>query len=413
MRQTARMSPTFLRAAAIVLLTGCNGCGAASPTERSEEKIVPVAASASRPGADVDACVYVERAAGDQGPVAIRAEVVAKGLDVPWGIAFLPGGDMLVTQRPGKVVVVKKDGRVSGAVAEPRIQAAAEGGLLGIALHPSFADNRFFYLYMTGEKDGAEQNRVERWKLAEDGASAKLDRVIVDGIPAAKYHDGGRIRFGKDGMLYVGTGDGREPKRSQDPKDLAGKILRLTPDGEIPKDNPIAGSAAYITGIRNTQGFDWLDDGSVVVSDHGPSGEINGWSGHDEITVARAGENLGWPLVHGCDAHDGARTPSLTWRQAVPPGGAAIYRGSAIPEWKDALVVATLKSEHLHVVHFDPADPRKRIAKHEVYLAGEQGRGRLREAIMGPDGHLYVTTSNCDGRGDCGPDKDLILRIVK
>jgi len=388
----------------LVLLAGCEACGAASPTEQSVETVV---ASGS------EACVYVEKAAGPQGSVAIRVEVVAKGLEVPWGIAFLPSGEMLVTQRPGKVVLVDKQGTVSAPVAEPSISAAAEGGLLGIALSPSFSADRQFFLYMTGKSSGRDANRIERWKLADDNKSATLDKVVLDGIPAAKYHDGGRIRFGKDGMLYVGTGDGREPKRSQDKADLAGKILRITRDGDIPKDNPIAGSAAYLTGIRNCQGFDWLDDGSLVVTDHGPSGEHNGWSGHDEVTVARAGENLGWPEVHGCDPLEGARAPSLTWREASPPGGAAVYTGSAIPEWKGALVIGSLKSEHLHVVYFDAQNPRTRIAKHEVYLAGDQGKGRLRETVMGPDGNLYVTTSNCDGRGECGADKDLILRITK
>lgn len=363
--------------------------------------------------AAADACVYVDEGFGPQGRVPIRAEVVAKGLEVPWGIAFLPEGGMLVTERPGRVVLVAADGRVSAPVARPNVQASAEGGLLGIALDPAFAKTRRFYLYVTGEREGRPENRVECWRLAEDRSIASFDRVILSGIAAAKYHDGGRIRFGADGMLYVGTGDGRTPERSQDPDDPAGKILRIAPDGSVPADNPIPGKAAYLTGIRNTQGFDFLDDGSIVVTDHGPSGEINQWEGHDEVTVARAGENLGWPMVHGCDARAGVRVPSLAFRAAAPPGGAAIYRGDAIPEWRGALVMATLRSEHLHVVRIDPKNPRGRIAGHEVYLAGERGHGRLREVVMGPDRNLYVTTSNCDGRGDCGPDKDAILRITK
>ncbi|MBL9021395.1 MAG: PQQ-dependent sugar dehydrogenase [Myxococcales bacterium] len=358
------------------------------------------------------ACTYVEAGYGPPGEEQLVVEVVAKGLEVPWGVAFLPGGELLVTERPGRVVVVGADGQVSAPVAQPAIRAGSEGGLLGIALHPAFADNRFFYVYLTGEREGRAENRIERWRLSEDLSTASLDRVVFSGIAAAQYHDGGRIRFGPDGMLYVGTGDGREPERSQDPKDPAGKILRLTPEGEVPADNPIAGSPAYVTGVRNSQGFDWLDDGSFVVTDHGPSGELNGWSGHDEVNVARPGENLGWPRVHGCDPYAGARAPSLVWREAAPPGGAAVYRGSAIPGWRGALVVATLRSEHLHVVRFDPNDARARILNHAVYLAGDSGSGRLRDVVMGPDGKLYVTTSNCDGRGTCGADKDRILRIA-
>jgi aldose sugar dehydrogenase len=396
-------SPT-LAAWVLLSLAGCQACGAASPTESSRETRLTSAGAS---------CVYVEKAAGPPGAVPIRIEVVAKGLDVPWGIAFLPSGDMLVTERPGKVVRVDMRGTVSPAVAEPDTSAAAEGGLLGIALSPRFVEDRLFYVYVTGSKGGNDENRIERWKLGDDEKSATLDKVVVSGIAAAKYHDGGRIRFGKDGMLYVGTGDGREPERSQDEASLNGKILRLTPDGAIPADNPISGRAAYVTGVRNSQGFDWLSDGSLAITDHGPSGEINGWSGHDEVTVAKPGENLGWPKVHGCDALEGARAPSLTWKEASPPGGAAVYTGDAIPEWKGALAIGSLKSEHLHLVYFDEKDPRGPIRKHEVYLAGDQGRGRLRETIMGPDGNLYVTTSNCDGRGTCGPDKDVILRITR
>ncbi|NUO48807.1 MAG: PQQ-dependent sugar dehydrogenase, partial [Polyangiaceae bacterium] len=327
------------------------------------------------------------------------------------GIAFLPGGDMLVTERPGRVVIVKPTGEVSAPIAKPAVTDTGEAGLLGIALHTDFAKNRFFYLYLTGKREGVDENRVERWVLAEDRASASLDRVILGGIPSAKYHDGGRLRFGPDGMLYVGTGDAHQRDLPRNPDKLAGKILRITPDGEIPKDNPFPGKAAYLIGIRNTQGFDWRDDGTMIVTDHGPSGEIPGWQGHDEVTVAKAGQDLGWPEVKGCDPFEGTITPSLTWEEAAPPGGAAIYRGSAIPDWKGALLIGTLKSEHLHLVRFDDADPRK-VAKHEVYLGGKESRGRLRDVVMGPDGNLYVTTSNCDGRGTCGPDKDVILKVA-
>jgi glucose/arabinose dehydrogenase len=220
--------------------------------------------------------------------------------------------------------------------------------------------------------------------------------VLIDGIPAARFHDGGRLRFGPDGMLYVGTGDAREPSRSQDPRSTAGKILRVTADGEIPNDNPIAGSAAYVMGVRNTQGFDWSEAGTLFVTDHGPSGEL-GRRGHDEVNVVTAaGANLGWPRLFGCDGGQGMVRPALTWLGAVPPGGAIVYGGSAIPEWQGDLIVATLGSQHLHRVRFDAGG---RLAGHEVYFQGAppRGLGRLREVAEGPDGALYVTTSNCDG----------------
>lgn len=357
-------------------------------------------------------CTSVSPGYGPPGGASIKVEVVARGLEVPWSIAFLPDDAMLVTERPGQIRVVR-DGVVSEPVANVPIATGGEGGLLGLALHPQFAQKRLFYIYFTADEDGEPRNRVERWKLAADGRSAALDRVILRGIPAAKYHDGGRLRFGPDGMLYVGTGDGREPDLAQDGSSLAGKLLRVTPDGEVPGDNPFQGSPVFLLGIRNTQGFDFRDPKTLILTDHGPSGDT-GRSGHDEVNVATAGDNLGWPAIFGCEARQGYVTPALTWEEAVPPGGAAIYTGNAIPEWRGSLLMGTLESKHLHRVGFSGSDPR-RIERHEVYLRGDPptGFGRLRDVIMGPDGELYVTTSNCDGRGECPEDGDKILRITR
>ena len=359
----------------------------------------------------VDAnCTLVEDGFGPAGAAEVRVDVIAEGLEVPWSVAFLPEGDMLVAERPGRVRVVTMTGEVKDPVATPAAVSTAEGGLLGLALHPSFADNGLFYVYLTANEGGEDVNRVERYTLSADRASATFDKILLDGIPAAEFHDGGRLRFGPDGMLHVGTGDGREPERSQDRESLGGKVLRLTPEGEVPSDNPWPGNPAFVMGVRNTQGFDWLDSGEMVISDHGPSGEYEGRVGHDEVNVARAGDNLGWPTVYACETGEGFVAPSITWSQALPPGGAAIYRGSAIPEWQGALLVSALGSEHLQLVGFEPGDPR-RVARSETYLDGTHGR--LREVVMGPDGHLYVTTSNCDGRGICGSEKDRILRISR
>ncbi|HEY9882927.1 MAG TPA: PQQ-dependent sugar dehydrogenase, partial [Thermosynechococcaceae cyanobacterium] len=269
-------------------------------------------------------------------------------------------------------------------------------------------NNRFFYVYFTADKNSSPVNRVERWRLSTDGLSATRDRTIVDNIPVAQFHNGGRIRFGPDGMLYIGTGDARKPDLSQDVKSLAGKILRVTPEGQVPADNPFPGNPVYITGIRNTQGFDWVNASTLWVSDHGPSGEL-GRSGHDKVSVAQAGDNLGWPTTYRCESQQGLVTPAIVWRQALPPGGAAIYTGNAIPEWKGSLIVAGLRSEHLQRVVIDPQS--NQVQQHEVYLQGQQGR--LRDAVMGPDGELYVTTSNCDGRGSCPAAQDKILRITR
>src|SRR5690606_11806311 len=148
-----------------------------------------------------------------------------------------------------------------------------------------------------------------------------------------------------------------------------------------------------------TQGFDWRDRETLYVTDHGHSGERMRRA-HDEVNVARAGDNLGWPGIYSCESREGMVSPSLTFEEALPPGGAAVYTGDAIPEWKGSLLIGTLGSRHLHRVVFDSREPR-RVDQHEVYLRSTYGR--LREVLMGPDGHLYVTTSNCDGRGSCGP----------
>jgi glucose/arabinose dehydrogenase len=357
-------------------------------------------------GAD-PACLLVESGWGEDGTVPFTTEVVAEGLEVPWGIAFLPGGDALVTERPGRVRLLRAGVLQPQPVASVPIASSSEGGLLGIAAHPDFAHNRQFYLYVTTDEGGNAGNRVERWILSEDHTSATFERVIFDGIPSAMYHDGGRLRFGPDGMLYVGTGDAREPAHAQDPQSPSGKLLRLTPDGQVPADNPFPGSPVFLLGIRNTEGWDWKDRETLYVTDHGPSGELNR-TGHDEINVAHAGNNLGWPDIYSCETKAGMVTPSLTFNDAQPPGGAAIYTGDSIAEWKGSLLVGTLGSRHLHRVVFDTQDPR-RVAKHEVYLRDTYGR--LRDVLMGPDGNLYITTSNCDGRGDCGSRKDLILRL--
>jgi glucose/arabinose dehydrogenase len=358
-------------------------------------------------------CQLVPSGYGEVGSVAVRAEVVVNGLEVPWGLAFLPGGDLLVSERPGRVRLVRAGKLVADPVLKLEVSGRGEGGLMGLALHPDFERNRLFYLYYTSSGWLHPVNRVARYRLADDGTRAVLDRVIVDDIPAAMYHDGGRLRFGPDGMLYIGTGDGRTPERAQDVASPNGKILRLTPDGAIPADNPWPGKPAFVVGVRNCEAFDWYDAKTLVIADHGPSGEMPGRTGHDEIDVVHAGDNLGWPTIFSCETRAGMVTPSLTFEQSAPPGGAAFYRGDAIAAWKGSLLVGTLASRHLHRVVLDPADVT-RVARHEVYFAGDppHGLGRLREVIMGPDGQLYVTTSNCDGRGHCPPTRDAILRIV-
>ena len=364
------------------------------------------------------ACAYVPRCSGAQGQsnctletssswgadgaVPVGVETVASGLEVPWSFAFLPGGDVLVSERPGRVRLLHAGALVAAPVLTVETGESSEGGLLGIALHPS--DPSLLYLYVTAP---GPENQVQRWKLSADHTSATLDNVLLRGISAGSFHDGGRIRFGPDGMLYVATGDARSPDRAQDPASPNGKLLRLTPDGAVPADNPIAGNPLWLLGIRNLEAFDWLDDGTLALADHGPSGEL-ARTANDEVSLALKGDNLGWPTIYGCEARGGMVSPVLAWgKKAVPPGGLVVYRGSAIPEWKGSLLVATLGSKHLHRIALEGG----RTKVHEVYFRNQLGR--LREIAMTPSGELWMTTSNCDSRGDCGPDKDRILRVVR
>ncbi|ABC80285.1 PQQ-dependent sugar dehydrogenase [Anaeromyxobacter dehalogenans] len=355
-------------------------------------------------------CTMVEQGFGAAGAVRIRVERVASGLEVPWGLAFLPGGDVLVTERPGRVRLVRGGRLQPEPVATVEIAPGGEGGLLGIAADPRFDENRCFYLYATVEANGAPVNQVSRWRLSADGRAATREKVLLDGIPAARYHDGGRIRFGPDGMLYVGTGDGGQPDRARDPASPSGKLLRITADGAPAPGNPRPDSAVLLSGIRNLEAFDWLDDRTLILADHGPSGERSR-TGQDEVTVARAGDDLGWPAVSGCDAEPGTVAPILSFRAAAPPGGGSVYRGSAVPQWKGSFLFGTLRSRHLHRVALDG---RGGLGAHEVYLEGEppSGLGRIREVVEGPDGALWLTTSNCDGRGTCPAERDVVVRLV-
>ncbi len=373
------------------------------------------ACSSDEPGGtQADDCKRVDEGFGPQGTVQIKTQTVVSGLRIPWAFAFLPNGQMLVTERDGKLRLVI-DGKLQPEpVLKIDIGPTNEGGLLGLALDPKFDfDLRpRIYLYYTVVKDKKSVNQVAVYRLSSDATQATLLQVLLDDIPASQFHNGGRIVFGPDGNLYIGTGDAREPDLSQDKSSLAGKILRIRPDGTIPDDNPFQNSPVFMLGLRNTQGFVWKDPSNLWVTDHGPSGDL-GRRGHDEISFAQAGSNLGWPTIYACQSQERLVSPALTWKTAVPPGGAAMYNSDKIPEWKGSVFIGSLGGSHLHRVKFK-ADNPKQVELHEVYLDREPptGLGRIRDVQMGPDGHLYVSTSNCDGRGSCGADKDKIVRIV-
>ena len=335
---------------------------------------------------------------------------IVRNLEIPWDIAFLPEGGMLVTERTGHVIAIALDG-TQKELPVPGVKKTGEGGLLGIVLHPDFKSNHLLYLYMSapGTSDQT-QNRVVRYRY-ENGILTE-DRVIIDHIPGATYHDGGRMEFGPDGMLYITTGDATTPKIAQDKNSLGGKILRLKDDGVVPTDNPFGtdstGSTTLTTGSspqaavwsyghRNPQGLAWDSAGRLWETEHGPTGE-GGRCCNDEINFIQKGATYGWPTIIGGEYKAGMITPAWgseedTWA----PASIAYLDGK--------LYFGGLKGEALYEAVLDG----ERIVEFKEHFKGEFGR--IRTVRVGPDGMLYLTTSNRDNRGSPTADDDRILRI--
>ncbi|MFP5364096.1 MAG: PQQ-dependent sugar dehydrogenase [Thermoleophilia bacterium] len=321
---------------------------------------------------------------------AMQVETIATGLEAPWEIAFLPDGRALVTERPGRVRLLEDGGLRDEPLATVDVDDAGEGGLLGAAVDPAFEDNGFVYLYRT-VRDG---NEVARYRLA--GSRLEEDAVVVDGIPAAAIHNGGRIHFGPDERLYISTGDAGRQSLAQDEDSLAGKFLRMAPsayrgDGGRPQ--------VHSLGHRNPQGFDWQPgSGRMLATEHGPSAD-------DEVNHIERGANYGWPEVQGGD-HGRFTAPLKVWTDmTVAPSGAAFVsrEGSA---WTGSFLVAGLRGESLRRLRLDGAD----VTSDEALIDGDHGR--LRSVVEGPRGRIHVLTSNRDGRGSPDDEDDRILRIT-
>lgn len=330
---------------------------------------------------------------GDLQETATAVSVIAENLEIPWGIAFLPDGSMLVSERPGRVVHIE-----TGQVFEiDGVEHVGEGGLLGIALHPDFAQNRYVYLYQTTETDDGLRNRVVRYTYANNAGSDALafDRVIFSDIPGARFHDGGRIAFGPDGHLYVTVGDAGERDAAQDLDSLAGSILRINPDGSIPDENPF-GNAVYSYGHRNPQGLTWDSAGRLWSTEHGRSGLR---SGFDELNLIAAGGNYGWPdsegdtVIADTVAPKQHSTASITWA----PASAAYIDGSVF--------FGGLRGAALYEAVLDGSEV---VSLREHFT---DDFGRIRTVTVGPDNMLYITTSNRDGRGNPRDGDDKVIRI--
>lgn len=341
----------------------------------------------------------------------LQVESVVRDLDTVWAVDFAPDGRIFLTERGGRIRTVRDgilnpDPWMTLDVAE---NDGSESGLLGLALDEEFASNGYVYVaYTYTMPDGGLQNRLVR--LREDRATGRgvEDAVLLDDARGGRVHDGGRVKIGPDGKLYWTMGESGSQDLAQSLDSLNGKILRLNLDGSIPSDNPFPGSPVYSYGHRNSQGLAWQPDtGLLFETEHGPSGQQ---SCCDEVNLIVPGQNYGWPASFGdrvaADTipplvHSGS-TSATTWA----PGGAAFVTSGP---WSGSLVFATLRGESLNRVTLGPT-PQPSILNVETYFKGEYGR--LRDVVEGPDGALYLSTSNKDGRGQPHAGDDQLLRLT-
>ncbi|HEX8181871.1 MAG TPA: PQQ-dependent sugar dehydrogenase [Pyrinomonadaceae bacterium] len=355
-----------------------------------------------------------ELASADKGAVKFRVETVVGDLQVPWSIVFTPDGRMLFTERPGRVRVYESGKlRPEPLTTIPDVEPTGESGLMGLALHPQFAQNHLLYLaYAYRGASGDQRVRVVRFR--ETGSALADRKVIIEDVPAAQFHAGTRLRFGADGKLYITTGDATSREIAQQMNSLGGKTLRLNEDGTVPPDNPFVNQTGarpeiWSYGHRNAQGMDFQPGTNLMFqTEHGPSG-FDGPGGGDEVNIVERGHNYGWPLIHHTQTRAGLEAPLLEYTPAVAPSGATFYRGAnpnGFPQFKGNFFFAALRGEAIIRVVLDG----RRVVSQERLL--DHQYGRIREVVEGPDGALYFATSNHDGRGRPARDDDRILRLV-
>jgi len=310
----------------------------------------------------------------------LEIEVLAENLDTPWAIDFLPDGKIIFTERYGRISILD-NGKIK-AVAELGVSELSESGLLGIAVDPDFSKNKFVYVYYTHENG----NRISRFELND---RLENEFILIDNIPNARFHDGGRLKFGSDGKLYATTGDATIPSSAQDVTSLAGKILRLNKDSTIPKDNPF-GNYVFSYGHRNPQGLAWHPaTNQLYASEHGQTR-------NDEINIIVKGENYGWPIEE-CNALNYQKPVRCYSEFTLAPSGIAFYNNN--------LYVAGLRGTQLRKIVFDK-DGKAILNEVELF----KNLGRIREVVE-HDGYLYIATSNRDGRGIPKINDDRIIRV--
>lgn len=346
----------------------------------------------------------------------MRVETVAANLEIVWSIVFAPDGRMFFTERPGRVRVFE-NGKLRSAPLYnvPDVELSGESGLMGMTLHPKFAENHFVYLAYAYQASGGKSVKVVRYR--ETGETLTDPKTIIEAIPAARYHAGTRLGFGPaDGKLYLTTGDATNQSQGQELNTLGGKTLRLNDDGTIPDDNPFvnrkdARPEIWTYGHRNAQGMAWQPGTNLMFqTEHGPS-LIDGVSlfkrsGGDEVNVVERGKNYGWAKISHKMKRDGMETAIVEYSPAIAPGSGMFYRGDLFPAFKNNFLFGALKGESIVRLVLDG----RRIVAQEKLFA--KTYGRIREIAEAPDGSIYFSTSNRDGRGVPTGEDDRILRIV-
>jgi glucose/arabinose dehydrogenase len=325
------------------------------------------------------------------GPRPLGVGDFVTGLEAPWEVAFTPDGRAWFTERDrGRLHVIEKDGQIR-QVRTFAIDNAGEGGLMGLAVSPDFESDGWFYAYYTA----ADDNRIVRFQ--EDGPE---EPVLTD-IPKARTHNGGRIAFGPDGLLYAGTGDAADAALAQDETSLAGKTLRMNPDGSVPDDNPFDGSVVWSIGHRNVQGLVWDEGGRFFITELGPDVD-------DEVNLVEPGANYGWPEVTGAPGDQRFVDAVAVFQpREASPSGAVILKEEVAGDWEGDLLLAALRGQRVWRLALGPDGT---VESEEDLFVGEFGR--VRQLVQAPDGSLWLLTNNRDGRGQPGADDDRIVRIV-
>jgi len=322
-------------------------------------------------------------------------EVLASNLEKPRAISFADDR-IFVTEKIGRIRVIENNTLVEEPLATLRTANVFDGGLLGITTHPDFSNNHFLYVYYTYSENNELWNKILR--IIESDNKLQDAITIFDKIPGSEFSNGGIIKFGPDGKLYVATGSVSDSLHlSQDIQSMAGKILRLNDDGSIPDDNPFSNSPVYSLGLRNPQGMTWDNTGNLYVTDSGPSK-------NDEINIIKAGKNYGWPEQE-CSGNNDYEDSVMCFDPSIEPGGIVIYSGNKLA-FENKMIMATLRASNLFTLDIN----EEGIESQKSILSG---LGRLRDVNEGPDGNLYVITSNTDGKGFPDRSDDKLLRIVK